>query len=365
MKSLRRRKSITRSLSNDSPAIAALCEWFGQSARDLPWRRRRTGYTALVSEVMLQQTQVSRVVEVYRRFMKQFPTVRTLAGADEQDVLTMWQGMGYYRRARNLHAAARMIVERFGGRVPTSVDALLQLPGVGRYTAGAIASIAFGKAEPIVDGNVLRVLARLRGKQGATTDTDFMNWAWAESKRLVRLSKHPGILNESLMELGATICLPAPASPKCESCPIAELCKARRLGVQDCIPQPAKAVRRRAVHHHAVVVRHASKAAMIVEQRPSTGMWSNMWQVPTIEADRELAVKQLMRGLPMDVSRLKHRQTFRHATTHRSITFHVFTCVASNGRGVWRSAEQLAALPMSNPQRRIIELAMQDDVKAD
>ena len=145
--------------------IDVLCDWFDHHARDLPWRRKRSGYTALVSEIMLQQTQVSRVVECYRRFMKEFPTVGALAKADERRVLEFWQGMGYYRRARHLHAAARMIVSEFEGRVPKTTGELRLLPGVGRYTAGAIASIAFCKSEPIVDGNVERVLVRISAQR--------------------------------------------------------------------------------------------------------------------------------------------------------------------------------------------------------
>lgn len=338
--------------------IAGLCRWFAINGRDLPWRRRRMGYTALVSEAMLQQTQVSRVVEVYRLFMKRFPTVRSLAAADEQDVLAMWRGMGYYRRARNVHAAARMIIERFGGRVPTSVDDLRQLPGVGRYTAGAIASIAFGKREPIVDGNVLRVLARLRGKQGAPTDTRIIKWSWLEAQRLVERTDEPGAFNESLMELGATICLPAPARPKCGECPVAKWCEARRRGMQELIPQAAKRARPQAAHHHAIVVQHPRKRALIVEQRSSHGMWSNMWQVPTIEADRELKPADLIRRLPMAVVKMQCHGSFTHATTHRTISFHVFECTSAARSEKWRDPSQLAELPMSNPQRRIVDMAL-------
>ncbi|MHC4652819.1 MAG: A/G-specific adenine glycosylase [Planctomycetota bacterium] len=204
----------------DAEIVAALCAWFRREARDLPWRRRRTGYTALVSEAMLQQTQVARVVERYRAFVRRFPNVRRLAKAREQAVLAEWQGMGYYRRARNLHAAAKMIVGEFGGRVPRTADQLRTLPGVGRYTAASIASIVYGERTPLVDGNVQRVLARLDVKSGRAQDPQLVKWAWERTGQLVALAESPGSLNEGLMELGAVVC--TPRNPTCETCPVAE-----------------------------------------------------------------------------------------------------------------------------------------------
>src|SRR5690606_31034689 len=167
-------------------AIAAAVEtWFTSTARDLPWRRRRTGYTALVSEAMLQQTQVGRVIEKYESFMRRFPTLRALAEADEQSVLATWQGLGYYRRARHLHAAARAIVREHAGRVPCTAEELMHLPGVGRYTAGAIASIVFGERTPLVDGNVQRVLARLVADDRSPTATEAVRDSWQHADDLV------------------------------------------------------------------------------------------------------------------------------------------------------------------------------------
>ena len=239
--------------------VQALCAWFEHAARDLPWRKRkhRTGYGALVAEAMLQQTQVARVVERYPAFMLRFPNARSLANALEQEVLEEWRGMGYYRRARNLHAAAQMIVRNFGGRVPSKASVLRQLPGVGRYTAGAIASIVFGKPEPIVDGNVMRVLARLYAKEGANGDA--AAWTWETADRLVKLAQRsgtPGVFNEAMMELGATVC--TPGRPKCETCPLQRFCAARARGLQDEFPIARKRAKPQAWVHHALVVRRGA-----------------------------------------------------------------------------------------------------------
>jgi len=198
----------------DRRRVRALERWFARHARDLPWRRRRTGYRALVAEVMLQQTQVSRVAERYVEFLRRFPTVRGLAEADEQEVLAAWQGLGYYRRARNLHAAARLIVAERGGRIPRTVDGLRQLPGVGRYTAGAIASIVYGAPAPIVDGNVQRVIARWDANDAPPADASTVAETWRRAEDLVGATARPGVLNEALMELGATVCTPVNPMPR-------------------------------------------------------------------------------------------------------------------------------------------------------
>ena len=323
----------------------ALCAWFEREKRDLPWRRRRTGYTALVAEAMLQQTQVARVSEYFNKFIRRFPTVKALAAADEQEVLAMWQGLGYYRRARNLHAAAKIIAEQHGGRVPREAGVLRQLPGVGRYTANAIASIVYQQAEPIVDGNVRRVLARWCGKELT------VNESWARAEELVNLSD-PGLFNEALMELGAMVC--TPKVPRCPSCPVLKLCEARRRGVEGRVPAPKSGVRRKVVHHHAVVV--ARNGKVLLEKRPDNGLWSSMWQVPTIEADRALRPAELRRRLAVTVVGLRKEGTFEHGTTHRLITFHVFAAKSRSRGGTWRRLDDVADLPMSNAQKRVLDV---------
>ncbi len=341
--------------------IESLCAWFDREARDLPWRRKRTGYAALVSEMMLQQTQVSRVVACYTRFVQRFPTVQSLARAKERDVLALWQGMGYYRRARNLHAAAKIIVREFAGVVPSSVADLLRLPGVGRYTAGAIASIVFQMPEPIVDGNVERVLMRVharrpgRAKPPTRTDAKQRAWNWIAARNLVESAARPGVFNEAMMELGATICSPAPASPNCGACPIAQWCKARRLGLQNVIPTPMVRAIPQAVHHHAVIITRGRSNQILFEQRGDDGMWAGMWQTPTIESESPLDQSAIRTRLPVHVVGALHFcGRFIHSTTHRRIQFHVFAGRSMARRGTWRRLDNLANVPLSSAQRRVL-----------
>jgi A/G-specific adenine glycosylase len=210
-----------------------LVRWFQGNARDLPWRRKPTPYRVWVSEVMLQQTRVEVVRDYFMRFMKRFPTVRRLAAADVEEVLEAWSGLGYYRRARMLHAAARQIVQKHGGRFPSQRDQVLALPGVGRYTAGAILSIAFSEPQPIVDGNVERVLARLT----ASDVSDKAAWGLAAThvEEGTAEGLRPPELNQAVMELGATVC--TPASPRCGQCPVQSHCRAFDTGMVDQYPR--------------------------------------------------------------------------------------------------------------------------------
>jgi len=330
--------------------------WFARAARDLPWRRRRSPYRALVAEAMLQQTQVARVVECYEPFLKRFPSVQALAEADEQAVLAAWQGLGYYRRARYLHAAARMLISEFNGRVPEAIDDLLRLPGVGRYTAGAIASIVFGRREPAVDGNVQRVLARWYARSDPPQDRQMIAWCWRRAEELVRQASRPAVFNEALMELGAAVC--TPKSPKCGECPMMEYCQARRHGLDEVIPPPKKASARPAVHHHAVLILRGGK--VLLEQRPRAGLWAGMWQAPTIESKRILRAGEIRRALPIVVNGLRKLGTFEHHTTHRRITFHVYAARTRARRGEWRLPDDADDLPMSSAQRRVLRL-LQDE----
>lgn len=333
-----------------------LCRWFDRHARKLPWRtRRRRAYSALVSEAMLQQTQVSRVVDKYRQFMRRFPTVKSLATGDEQDVLAMWQGLGYYRRARHLHAAAKMVVDQFRGRIPSAVHELQQLPGVGRYTAGAIASIVFNQHEPIVDGNVQRVLMRLFADESPRWKVDPDAWTWNKADELVQVSKYPGAFNEGLMELGATLCAPSPATPKCNQCPLKEFCTARRLGIQGSVPSPKRRKKPRAAHHHAVILRQVRTGRILLEQRPDAGMWSGMWQVPTVEAEVKLSPQQIAGLIKPTTRSLQMLRRFSYQTTHRRITFHVFAALTASRSGRWVDPADLDSLPMSNAQKRVLQ----------
>ena len=329
---------------------AHLAKWFAAHGRDLPWRRTRDPYAIMVSEFMLQQTQVTTVIPYFERWLARFPDFRTLAAATEAEVLAQWQGLGYYSRARNLHRAAQHVVKDFGGALPPDPQAIAKLPGVGRYTAGAIASIVFGEPAPIVDGNVRRVLLRIDGQDLAEKEAE--KWAWRRADELVALAADPAAFNEGLMELGATIC--TPAAPKCPACPLRTTCIARREGRQGSIPQPKKRASVSETHHGVVVIRDKS-ARLLVERRPDDGMWAGMWQAPTLEGDSipdETALKRMS-----GAARLTFQGSFTHLTTHRMVHFHVW-----EGQGVrqsrtprqWLDVAAVAKLALANPHRRIL-----------
>lgn len=306
---------------------------------------------------MLQQTQASRVVDAFTRFIDRFPTVEALAAADEQDVLAAWSGLGYYRRARNLHAAARAIVEEHDGRVPAAPEALRTLPGVGRYTAGAVASIVFGARTPLVDANVRRVLMRIDGIDAAADDPGVDAAIWRRAEELVTVCDDPGALNEGLMELGALVC--TPRSPRCGACPVRRSCRASRLADPGSIPRPKPAPARRLVHHAAVIVRDR-RGRVLVEQRPPDGLWASMWQAPTIEsADAPPSAAALQRAI--GVASARRAGSFDHQTTHRLVRFWLFRGRLAAGRrpsrGRFVTAADAAALPMATPHRRILEEA--------
>ncbi len=346
--------------------VRRVVRWFRAAARPLPWRiSPRDPYRSLVSEFMLQQTQVARVLEKFDAFIDRFPTLLHLANADERDVLASWSGLGYYRRARLLHAAIRSIVDSHDGRVPRDVDALMSLPGLGRYTAGAIASIVFGNAAPIVDGNVARVLLRISAKPMSTDKA--MAWAWKQSERLATLAYEQGVVgpfNEGLMELGATIC--TPGTPRCGSCPIAPSCQARSRGVQGLIPRPkAKAAQKKLVCE--VVVVSDPRGRLLVERRTlrgkSGGMWGGLWQAPTHEHAGDVTPRGLAGLLELPPVRIgKVTLEFEHLTTHRRVLFRVRharvpdadTLAWPDRERRWISREDAAGLALSNPQRRIL-----------
>ena len=242
----------------------------------MPWRETSDPYAIWVSEVMLQQTRVDTVIPYWNDWMDQFPTVDALAEAELDDVLKRWEGLGYYSRARNLHGAARMVRERFNGRVPETVDELRELPGVGEYTAGAVASIAYGVPTPAVDGNVRRVLSRIHDLADPTA-AELRDRAAA----LVPEDR-PGDFNQALMELGATIC--TPRNPDCDACPIAAWCEARRLGVQELRPQPRE---QKPIPEQTVptAVIERDDGALLLVRRPEDGLLGGLWEFPGDEGD--------------------------------------------------------------------------------
>ncbi|HEY2748287.1 MAG TPA: A/G-specific adenine glycosylase, partial [Polyangia bacterium] len=263
-------------MNRDVEIRRALVAWFARGHRDMPWRRTRDPYAVWVSEIMLQQTRVETVTPYFERWMARFPTVRALAGAPLDDVLSHWAGLGYYARARNLHAAARDVVATYRGAFPATAAALRELPGVGEYTAGAIASIAFGEAAPIVDGNVVRVLSRAEALDGAADDPQLKKRVWARAGELVRADGggRAGEFNQAMMELGATVC--TPAAPGCSRCPIAGPCRARAADAVGKYPAAKTKKPPRQVHAVAVMVERDGKLLLV--RRPPTGLWGGLWE---------------------------------------------------------------------------------------
>lgn len=341
---------------------AALTRWYAKHRRDLPWRPPlgRSSpvdpYAVLVSEFMLQQTQVATVKSYFNRFMEAFPKLATLASASEHEVLRCWQGLGYYSRARNLHGAARQIQNELAGEIPTDVDQLTALPGIGRYTAGAISSIAFGQRAPILDGNVARVLCRLAKIQSDPREPKTVRRLWALAEEILPTDQ-VGEFNSALMELGATIC--TPRDPRCSACPIRQVCQAAAAGLQNSIPLPRKSRPSPTVQRWTICIRHKNR--WLVERRPATGRWAGLWQFPTIEPAGErptAAVISEKIGLP--ISEIRRIGQIRHALTHRRYIFTAFVAATASAlprsNGKWIRLSNLADFPVPMPQLRIAGL---------
>lgn len=257
---------------------AGLLAWYAEAARDLPWRRTRDPYGIWVSEVMLQQTRVEVVEERWVRFLSRFPTVVDLARAAEEEVLAEWAGLGYYRRARSLHAAAQVVLETHSGRFPTDPASVRALPGVGEYTTGAICSIAFGQPEALVDGNVERVFARLFLVDEAAASPALKRASWDLARALVP-ERAAGDWNQALMELGATVC--TPRAPRCEACPVATHCRALGHGRAAELPRPK--ARRPVVEVEVELALALRGEEVLVRQRPAGGRMGGLWELPTRE----------------------------------------------------------------------------------
>lgn len=340
---------------NDPSLTRELEAWFSANARDLPWRTpHRDPYRSLVSELMLQQTQVARVIEKYEPFLERFPTVQDLARASEDDVLAAWSGLGYYRRARLLHACAKAIVEQHGGVVPESLDELLALPGIGRYTAGAIASMVFGQRVPIVDGNVTRVLLRVHNRDEPQAARPTVDWAWMRAEQLVGCCDQPAVFNEAMMELGATVCVPK--GPKCLRCPISDQCQSLAAGTTESIPIPKPRAKQKRLYCASVIMRDGDSVHL--EQRPGSGMWAGMYQLPTLERDdRAFEPGEL---LPMGVEQAKHLETFTHVTTHRIVEFSIYVSeppARTPENWIKHPIDSLDTLAISNAQVKALRIA--------
>ncbi len=316
----RKSKSIERDFRK------SLLAWYDANARELPWREDRDPYRVWVSEIMLQQTRVSAVIEHYNEFLRRFPTLKKLASAREASVLAAWSGLGYYRRARMLHAAAKIVAYELGGKFPPTAEEWLKLPGIGRYTAAAIASIAFGEGVAVVDGNVERVMQRISGKKMATVEI------WEEAENFLD-HKRPGDFNQAMMELGATVC--TPRIPGCLACPVLELCASR--GEMTLEGKSSKQTKREA--HYALDRRNGS---VFLAQRPANArVMAGMWELPEIPRPKDQRQPSL---------------TVKHSITVTDYTVQVWpvsSTITQNGQ--WFAADRLPKLALTGLARKILQ----------
>jgi len=349
----RKRPAPGRAAGRKPPAVpppkrirAPLLAWYRARRRDLPWRRTRDPYAIWVSEIMLQQTRVETVIPFYERFLDRFPTVTALAGSREEDVLAAWSGLGYYRRARGLHAAAAIVAREHAGSFPDDPERLRALPGIGDYTAAAIASIAFGREAAAVDGNVVRVLARIHGLTGSRDSAILKREVTLRADSLAR-GPSPGDWTQALMELGATVCLPR--DPKCNECPVARSCDARRSGDPARYPEPARKPNPESAGEVLLLARRG-RSIYLEQAATPTG---TAWTLPRART-RAAAAKlgfALRSGDPLT--------SFRHRTYAEDLRIDVCAATASRGvrrkKGRWFDPEILDRLPLRAPTLKAIK----------
>jgi A/G-specific adenine glycosylase len=353
-----------------------LLAWFATHKRDLPWRRSGDPYRVWISEIMLQQTQVATVVPYYERFLQAFPDVRALAAAPEEAVLRLWEGLGYYRRARQLHRAAQVIVERHAGDFPRELADVRELPGIGRYTAGAITSIAYDTPAPILEANTVRLFSRLTAFEGVTANSEGQAYLWSVAER-VTPRRGAGELNQALMELGSLIC--TPREPDCPRCPIATHCAARLAGRQRELPRAAAKIAFTAVQEAAVVIWRGGR--VFLRQRQAGERWAGLWDFPRFELKEGKASTErcededpvrgevviLTRQLTgLKVDGVRQLTTIKHGVTRYRITLNCFEADFRSGKVFadlqahcrWVDPTDLTELPLSTTGRKISRLLL-------
>jgi A/G-specific adenine glycosylase len=342
--------------------VPLMLDWFAANARDLPWRRTRDPYAIWVSEIMLQQTQVKTVIPFWERWMRELPTLQAVARADSAKIHKLWEGLGYYTRARNLQKAAQIILKQHGAQFPQNFDDILALPGIGRYTAGAICSIAFNQPTPILDGNVIRVLTRIFGIAGDPREKETNQQLWQIAEELVNHAKNAKIknacshLNQSLMELGALVC--TPRNPQCAVCPAKKLCIAFRYDRIAELPNLAKRETTTARCFMAFVISHQGK--YLVRQRPVGVVNAHLWEFPNVELNGASTIpaeifKTQFGSAPTAIQPLC---SFKHSITRYRITLEAFRVESSRRpnipAGTWRTPAQLKALAFTSAHKKIL-----------
>lgn len=348
-------RAVYRLSSDDAQrAHRALRAWYEQVKRPLPWRKTRDPYAIWISEIMCQQTRVDTVIPYYQRWLARFPDPQTLAAASLEDVLLIWQGLGYYRRARYLHAGAIYAVEHLDGQLPQTAEELQKLPGIGPYTAGAIASIAFDERVPAIDGNLQRVLTRLSADDGNIARAATMRRLRTLGTQLVDFP-NPGDTNQALMELGASLC--SPTTPQCDLCPLLPWCSAAKEGDPTRFPVKSKAKKQRKAHRHAYVARRPTDQALFVAQRDASALLGGLWETPLFET-------------PPEHEAWTKKGEIRHLFTH--IDLRVTVWVALDAVEIpplrtlyrdtrWALRHELDQVPQSTLMRKILALTVKSE----
>ena len=324
-------------MSKNTEIAEALLAWYRENKRSLPWRDRHNAYYTWISEVMLQQTRASAVIPYFERFIHDLPDVAALCACPDEKLMKLWQGLGYYSRARNLKAAAAVIVSDYDGSIPSSFETLLKLPGIGRYTAGSIASIAYGIRVPAVDGNVLRIAARLSGYQGDIKAPQFRKVTEAKVMEWMP-DGQAGDFNQALMELGATVCVPN-GRPDCGSCPVREKCEAGLRGLTDRIPAKQEKKERPVIHKTVFVILDGSGHALC--RRPDTGLLAGLYELPNTEGwlSREQAL-QYVADLDMEPLYIEQLPERKHIFTHLEWKMKAYRILVKEKQGL-NSGEKL------------------------
>lgn len=344
--------------------LRQLLEWYHANKREMPWRQTDDPYKIWISEIMLQQTRVDTVIPYYKRFTDAFPDVESLAAADQQKVLKLWEGLGYYSRARNMHYAAKTVAEEFGGTMPGSYDELIKLKGIGPYTAAAISSIAFNEKKAVVDGNVLRVFCRYFGIDDDIRSQKTKNQIQELTQEIIP-EDNPGDFNQAVMELGATVC--TPVNPDCNSCPFSVHCIAYNTARTESLPY--KSPSKKIPHHQiavGIIVNGDNK--LLIAKRSEDAMLGGLWEFPGGKQEEDESLKdavkrELNEELGVDVNVFDKFMKLNHAYSHFKITLHAFWCKIENGKPEpktstslrWVDLEEIEEFPFPKANKTLID----------
>lgn len=360
-------------MSSENPSrngfAPALTTWYQAGHRDLPWRNTTNAYHIWLSETMLQQTQVKTVIDYYHRFLERYPSIQALAEAPADDVLKLWEGLGYYARCRNLHKAAKHMVEHHQGQFPQTFAEAQALSGIGRSTAGAILTFAYGQKYPLLDGNVKRVLSRIVDIEGDVQQASVVNRMWQLSEELLSQSDDSYAYNQAIMELGATVCLPK--NPRCLLCPVKPYCTAAARGTQH--ERPVKGVKKVSPHYDIGVGVIWKDGQILIQQRPSEGLLGGLWEFPGGKQEPEESLIETVRReieeeLSIAVQVREPIMTVKHAYTHFKITLHAFHCDYIVGTPEpkacqawkWVNPEELTTYAFPKANKTVLEKVVQE-----